>query len=623
MVHTMPQFSTTIAEAIMIPDTMTQFLKFLLSQSPPHQLYLLYDGDYKGLDDLLKSYSSSGTKVAVIEYSDDLEDFVEVLRAPLTGSQVGRRHILLLCSRANVAQVFQKVAAESLENPSNWWIVLTWEEGVAKVILDLVREGSAVLLVQIRKSGQYTFRKSTIRKDGKIRLEDVGSWNPNDAKVRKVSLELFQDLDETYSDFGGRELTVTANNNIPFFGMKEFDNGTYIPDSGIDINFMDALGDALNFTYRVMKPADGKWGGPLPDGTITGMIGEVARRNAHIAICEITVTALRETVIDFTRPYFMESMTLVSAAPAEKNKAFAAFSPFSPMVWLCIVISALAIGPVVSLETWFMRRILGKDTGPHYNLQDSSFNLFRSLVVQNNGLSEDFWAHKFTFLGWYLFCFNVLVLYSGTLTAVLVTPAFEKPIDYLTDLPDAVKQGATVGTVSDSSTEMLFKEAKDGIYKEIWQLFNHKDRSQSFFPGPDEGFDKIISHKVIFVNAQFNSRIRATMRGADKFHMAKQSFYPQGYGLVCFSGTPFMGKFNKMISYMTEGGLIMKWADDQVLKVALGRKLTEEDGEADGGPTPITIRHLQAAFILLALGFLVAALAMGLELLFWKACPVV
>ncbi|XP_064120697.1 glutamate receptor ionotropic, delta-2-like [Macrobrachium nipponense] len=444
-----------------------------------------------------------------------------------------------------------------------------------------------------------------------ISFQGVGAWSPTRSNDRKLSSELFRDVDDTYSDFRGRELTVTANNNNPFFKMKEFDNGTYVPDSGIDISIIDALGGALNFTYRVIKPADGKYGGPLPDGTITGMIGEVARRNAHIAICEITITGLRETVIDFTRPYFMESMTIVSTAPAEKSRAFAAFSPFSSTVWACLIISTIAIGPVLYLETLFLKKFLKRNFGPRHNLLDTSFNLFRSLVAQNNSLSEDYWAHKFTFFGWYLFCFYIVVLYSGTLTAVLVTPAFEKPIDDLTDLPDAVKKGATIAIVGDTSSEMLFKEAKDGIYKEIWQLFNHKDRSQSFLPGDDAGFDRVVSKKVIFLSSQFSSRIIATQRGISKFHLAKQSFYPQGYGLACFSGAPFRGKFNKMISHMTEGGLIMKWADDQVLRAALGGMNTEKltSGEA----TPITLKHLQAAFFVLALGYVTAALTTLLE----------
>lgn len=37
----------------------------------------------------------------------------------------------------------------------------------------------------------------------------------------------------------------------------------------------------------------------------------------------------RETVVDFTIPYFMEYVTLVSRPPALKNRTFAVFSPFS------------------------------------------------------------------------------------------------------------------------------------------------------------------------------------------------------------------------------------------------------------------------------------------------------
>lgn len=37
----------------------------------------------------------------------------------------------------------------------------------------------------------------------------------------------------------------------------------------------------------------------------------------------------RETVVDFTAPYYMESTTLVSGAPKEKSRTFAVFSPFT------------------------------------------------------------------------------------------------------------------------------------------------------------------------------------------------------------------------------------------------------------------------------------------------------
>lgn len=45
--------------------------------------------------------------------------------------------------------------------------------------------------------------------------------------------------------------------------------------------------------FKVVTPPDGQWGGPLPDGSVSGMIGQVARREAHLAICEITISGER------------------------------------------------------------------------------------------------------------------------------------------------------------------------------------------------------------------------------------------------------------------------------------------------------------------------------------------
>ena len=37
-------------------------------------------------------------------------------------------------------------------------------------------------------------------------------------------------------------------------------------------------------------PPDEKWGGPLKNGSVTGMIGMAHRHDAHFSIDEITVT---------------------------------------------------------------------------------------------------------------------------------------------------------------------------------------------------------------------------------------------------------------------------------------------------------------------------------------------
>ncbi|XP_042861234.1 ionotropic receptor 93a-like [Penaeus japonicus] len=251
-----------------------------------------------------------------------------------------------------------------------------------------------------------------------------------------------------------------------------------------------------------------------------------------------------------------------------------------------------------------------------FPLHALSFNLFRNLVVQGNLLHVKGWPGRFVFFFWYLFCFYVYALYSGTLTAVLAVPAFERPINTLGDLSEANQNGYTIGTIQDSSLEFIFKESKGGIYQEVWQLFDHDDRARSFLPHPDLGFDKILQEKFVFLNPELNSKIRAAQRGRDQFYFGRQTFYPQGYGIACYSGAPFLRVFNEMLGRMISGGLVNKWAKDEVQKVS--RTTAVSRSSVAGGTSAITLEHLQAAFIILLIGFLVSTSVLAVEIVTTK-----
>ncbi|KAK8380493.1 hypothetical protein O3P69_016827 [Scylla paramamosain] len=271
--------------------------------------------------------------------------------------------------------------------------------------------------------------------------------------------------------------------------------------------------------FQVLTPPDGQWGGPLPDGNVSGIIGQVARREAHLAICEITITGSRETVVDFTSPYYLEATTMVSPAPALRSRIFAIFSPFTYQVWVCIAAATLAVGPVAFILATLMDAYvspLPSRRGPH----EYSFHMFRNLVVQTNLIKTSELPHRILFISWILFCFYVCALYSGTLTAVLAAPSYEPTVDSLQDLPRAVRQGYTLGMIKDTSMMFLFKEAKEGIYREVWQLFDHSAESQSFFRDPFSGFDKILQRRLVMFFPSLNGELQAIYRGRQRYYFA-------------------------------------------------------------------------------------------------------
>ena len=68
-------------------------------------------------------------------------------------------------------------------------------------------------------------------------------------------------------------------------------------------------------------------------------------------------------------------------------------------VWVCIAAATLAIGPVV----WVVMR----SSGIVLPLHVTSFNMFRSFVVQTNFLPPRSTSLRFVFLFWYFFCYII------------------------------------------------------------------------------------------------------------------------------------------------------------------------------------------------------------------------
>ena len=49
--------------------------------------------------------------------------------------------------------------------------------------------------------------------------------------------------------------------------------------------------------YKLIKPEKRSWGGPKPDGTVTGLVGQVFRREADMAIDLISINSERKSIL--------------------------------------------------------------------------------------------------------------------------------------------------------------------------------------------------------------------------------------------------------------------------------------------------------------------------------------
>ncbi|XP_071548363.1 glutamate receptor ionotropic, delta-2-like [Panulirus ornatus] len=341
------------------------------------------------------------------------------------------------------------------------------------------------------------------------------------------------------------------------------------------------------------------------------MLGMVARQEVHLAIDEITITAARARVVDFTRPYFMESSACVSQAPREENQAFAVLTPFTTQVWIIIGLNVIGIGLVLFLVSSLIGQYL--EVGVTFSLHDLTFNTYRSLVIQGNRLSTEEWPLRCVLLAWYFFCYYIYAVYAGRLTAVLAIPVFEKPIDTLLDvLQAAARHGLYPVVIRESSVDYMFQMATSGIYHDVGRLITG---DRNYVDAPPSGVASVLEGKAAYIDARLSSEIQTIIQGRDNFFIGRQSFFPQSYGIACSKGTSHRAIFDRVLERIVEAGLVDKWKKDEIIKLGQAASLAGRLDQARRGvgPGAITIKHLQGAFFMYVLGSGVACLAFLVE----------
>lgn len=110
------------------------------------------------------------------------------------------------------------------------------------------------------------------------------------------------------------EPNSSLHDRKPLASNVQFPDGnSYV---GYIIDLLNDLAHSLDVTFEVRPSADGKYG--YKEGNSwNGMIGELVRGQADMAAADLTVTAERSLVIDFTQPFMTRRMGLLVKKPCD------------------------------------------------------------------------------------------------------------------------------------------------------------------------------------------------------------------------------------------------------------------------------------------------------------------
>lgn len=208
----------------------------------------------------------------------------------------------------------------------------------------------------------------------------VLTFNNQTISVTTVMVPCFASCQEL--KYYVKYLTSYFFQSLPFIMEAKAKNGEILTGNaryeGYCMDLIQKLSEKLKVPIVVNLVKDKKYGAVGKDGIWNGMIGELLRGEADMAIAPLTITKARERVVDFSKPFMTFGLSIMIKKPDKQEfSIFSFMSPFSSEIWRYLALSYIGISLVIfavcrfSPDEWRMEEL---GAGGHELTNDFSFS---------------------------------------------------------------------------------------------------------------------------------------------------------------------------------------------------------------------------------------------------------
>ncbi|TKS72033.1 Glutamate receptor 2 [Collichthys lucidus] len=238
---------------------------------------------------------------------------------------------------------------DCLANPA-----VPWAQGVEiERALKQVRVEGLTGNIQFDQHGKrvnYSVNIMELKSNGPVK---IGYWNEVD-KMAVTKSDVFAN-DTTGME--NKTVIVTTILEAPYVMLKKnadlfVDNERY---EGYCVDLAAEIAKHCGFKYQLKIVGDGKYGARDAETKIwNGMVGELVYGKADIAVAPLTITLVREEVIDFSKPFMSLGISIMIKKPQKsKPGVFSFLDPLAYEIWMCIVFAYIGVSVVLFLVSRF------------------------------------------------------------------------------------------------------------------------------------------------------------------------------------------------------------------------------------------------------------------------------
>uniref|UniRef100_A0A6Q2ZPI8 Glutamate receptor n=1 Tax=Esox lucius TaxID=8010 RepID=A0A6Q2ZPI8_ESOLU len=452
---------------------------------------------------------------------------------------------------------------DCLANPA-----VPWAQGVEiERALKQVRVDGLTGNIQFDHYGKrvnYSVSVMELKNTGPVK---IGYWNEVD-KMVVTKLDIFP------NDTMGMEnktVIVTTILEAPYVMLKKnaelfLDNDRY---EGYCVDLAAEIAKHCGIRYQLRIVGDGKYGARDAETKIwNGMVGELVYGKADIAVAPLTITLVREEVIDFSKPFMSLGISIMIKKPQKsKPGVFSFLDPLAYEIWMCIVFAYIGVSVVLFLVSrfspyeWHMEEY--EDGQLPTSESSNEFGIFNSLwfslgafMQQGCDISPRSLSGRIVGGVWWFFTLIIISSYTANLAAFLTVERMVSPIEGAEDL--AKQTEIAYGTLDSGSTKEFFRRSKIALFDKMWQYMKSAEPSP-FVKKTAEGVLRVRKSKgkyAYLLESTMNEYIEQR-KPCDTMKVGG-NLDSKGYGIATPKGSPLRNAVNLAVLKLNEQGLLDK-----------------------------------------------------------------
>ncbi|XP_071107049.1 ionotropic receptor 25a-like [Haliotis cracherodii] len=295
----------------------------------------------------------------------------------------------------------------------------------------------------------------------KTKPTEIGTWS------RQSSIQLHNASTQGHKR---PNVVVVTKHEPPFVIREETENGTQY--TGFSMDVFKEISRRLDLDFTVYEPRDGQYGKQNPDGTWTGLMGEILTGYADIAVASMSMTTERDMVADFTTPYYEFGgfqILIKNNNPGTSLLAFA--NVFSGEVWACwasvLLLSGLLVCVFERLSPFSPYNKDQHKARKKFTVKEGLWLVTASFPMAGPECTPRTFSTRMLVGGFWFFCSIMMATYTANLAAFLTTSRLSVPIESLDDLAkqNTIKYSVVQGTVIHEYFQRMAKIESD-LYQE-------------------------------------------------------------------------------------------------------------------------------------------------------------